>query len=348
MTDDEAEARAYARIERIMNLENASLTVYAGMPEVQVFDDNDEVANVNVQHFIDSFETNYVRQNIEQRRFVDDVRARIDAPNSPGSNLFFLDGPAGTGKTFVLRTLIDYVRSQRKQFIATAFTGIAASLMPTGRTSHSVFKLPVPLLHNSNSSILPNTREARALIAADVIFWDEISMSPKYAPEVADRLLRSLCNPNKPFGGKVVVFSGDFRQCLPVRPMSSMHQLIQLSCKNAEFWPQVQQFKLAQNMRADADELEFANTLLDIGCGRFNDATDFVNLPDRCVTNNNLATEIFRPLIENEQYDQMANCAILAPHHARVNVINDQVLNMLPGDETVFESIDTVADDGNN
>jgi len=36
------------------------------------------------------------------------------------------------------------------------------------------------------------------------------------ALDLADRLLREIMRDNRPFGGKVVVLGGDFRQCLPV------------------------------------------------------------------------------------------------------------------------------------
>ena len=47
--------------------------------------------------------------------------------------LFFIDAPGGTGKTFCINLLLPYVRSRGKIILATASSGIAATLMPGGR-----------------------------------------------------------------------------------------------------------------------------------------------------------------------------------------------------------------------
>jgi hypothetical protein len=56
--------------------------------------------------------------------------------------LFFVDGPGGIGKTSLYRALLGTVRSQNKLVVATAKSGVAASIMPGGRTAHSRFKIP--------------------------------------------------------------------------------------------------------------------------------------------------------------------------------------------------------------
>ena len=57
--------------------------------------------------------------------------------------VFFVDGPGGTGKTYLYKALIAKVRSMGLIAIATATSGIAASIMPGGRTAHSRFKIPI-------------------------------------------------------------------------------------------------------------------------------------------------------------------------------------------------------------
>ena len=49
-----------------------------------------------------------------------------------------------------------------------------------------------------------------------MIIWDESPMISKTAMASVDRLLQNLMSNTKCFGGKVMVFSGDFRQCLPI------------------------------------------------------------------------------------------------------------------------------------
>ncbi|XP_050876133.1 uncharacterized protein LOC127079808 [Lathyrus oleraceus] len=53
------------------------------------------------------------------------------------NGVFFVDGPGGTGKTFLYRTLMASLRSRGEIVLATASSGIAATLLPGGRTAHS-------------------------------------------------------------------------------------------------------------------------------------------------------------------------------------------------------------------
>ena len=69
------------------------------------------------------------------------------------SNIFFLDALGGTGKTFVMETLLASIRSKGDIAIACAFSGIAALLLEGGRTLHSRFKLPLEIHEGSVSNI---------------------------------------------------------------------------------------------------------------------------------------------------------------------------------------------------
>ena len=71
--------------------------------------------------------------NEEQADFYHVVVESVD--NELGT-LFALDAPGGTGKTHVLSILLAKVRSQKKVALATATSGIAATLLPNGRTLH--------------------------------------------------------------------------------------------------------------------------------------------------------------------------------------------------------------------
>ena len=56
----------------------------------------------------------------------------------------FIDARGGTGKTFLLNTILSYVRQSGDIALATASSGIAATLLKLGRTAHSRFRLPIP------------------------------------------------------------------------------------------------------------------------------------------------------------------------------------------------------------
>ncbi|KAK2436868.1 ATP-dependent DNA helicase pif1 [Trifolium repens] len=88
----------------------------------------------------------------------------MDVIDRKQSEVFFIDGPGGTGKTFLYRTIMASLRSRGQIVIATASSGIAATLLPGGRTAHSRFKLPfeehqVPVVIYTNKAILQNSSD---------------------------------------------------------------------------------------------------------------------------------------------------------------------------------------------
>ncbi len=106
-------------------------------------------------------------------------------------------------------------------------------------------------------------------------------MAHKFCFGALDRLLRDIMSrPNTPFGGKVVVFSGDFRQVLPVIERGSRAAIVQAALKNHELWRHFTVLNLRINMRvqlllqdparsADAARLqEWSDYLLQVGEGR--------------------------------------------------------------------------------
>ena len=56
-------------------------------------------------------------------------------------NLFMLEGPAGAGKTSVIKAVIAHWKSKGDtSIIVMASTGVAAQLLPEGVTVHSFFE----------------------------------------------------------------------------------------------------------------------------------------------------------------------------------------------------------------
>ena len=78
--------------------------------------------------------------NHEQRHTYDVILSSVE--NISGG-VFFVDGPGGTSMTCMYKALLATVRRSGKIAIATATSGVAASIMPGGRTAHSRFKIPL-------------------------------------------------------------------------------------------------------------------------------------------------------------------------------------------------------------
>ncbi|XP_058749869.1 uncharacterized protein LOC131622866 [Vicia villosa] len=202
------------------------------------------------------------------------------AVESHNGAVFFLHGYGGTGKTYMWRTLAAALRSKHDICLTVATSGIASLLLPGGRTAHSKFKIPVPTLDNSTCKIEYNDDVGDLLRQTKLIIWDEAPMAHKHTFEALDRTLRDVMskygNSKEMFGGKVVVFGGDFRQILPVVPRGSRSDIVHSAINASYIWNSVQVLTLTKNMRLqsgptedDTNEMQqFSEWLLRIGEGK--------------------------------------------------------------------------------
>ncbi|WKY15588.1 hypothetical protein Q1695_000791 [Nippostrongylus brasiliensis] len=83
----------------------------------------------------------YSQLNDDQRAATDELPLSF---LSTHSNLHFIDGPGGSGKTFFYNAL--YNKGRDYNVINAAWTGIAVNLLPEGRTVCPPFKLNSPSL----------------------------------------------------------------------------------------------------------------------------------------------------------------------------------------------------------
>jgi len=80
------------------------------------------------------------------------------------------------------------------------------------------------VVEESFCKIDKDSKKAELLAMASLIIWDEAPIINKLAFEAFDRTLRDILNKNGgdalnlPFGGKTIVFGGDFRQIILVVP----------------------------------------------------------------------------------------------------------------------------------
>lgn len=76
--------------------------------------------------------------------------------NDDRNKLIFIDGPGGSGKSFVLNTIIQYLKKNNKESISVAWTGIAANLLTEGKTAHATLKLPFDITENTTCNVKAN------------------------------------------------------------------------------------------------------------------------------------------------------------------------------------------------
>nr|XP_043633037.1 uncharacterized protein LOC122604207 [Erigeron canadensis] len=155
---------------------------------------------------------------------------------------------------------------------------------------------------------------------------------------------------NLVFGGKVVLFGGDFRQILPVIPKGTGSDIVNASLNSSYLWNHCRVLKLTVNMRlrvgspdSDLNEIKmFAEWILKLGDGLLGEANDGeVEIPipaDLLIDDTDdpvksLITFTY-PNMDSNLHDPLyfQQRAILAPTHNLVNSINENLLELIPVD----------------
>lgn len=266
---------------------------------------------------------------------------------------FFISGPGGTGKTFLYNVLCNKFRGDGGIVLCVASSGIAALLLPGGRTSHSMFKIPIDIHEDSMCSISKTSSRAELMRIAKVVIWDEISAQHRFAAEAVDRSLRDIRDDNRPFGGLTVVFGGDLQQTLPVVPMGSREAIIGATIINSPLWRSMEIHYLHQNMRVrhDPDAAEFSRWLLDIGHGRNAGSDNKLSIPEtmRVASFDGLANFVYAGIDSSTppSPDYFLNRMILAPRNSDVTGANQYILSKMAGEEHIFHSADCIVDENN-
>jgi hypothetical protein len=227
-----------------------------------------------------------------------------------------------------------------------AWTGIAAILLIDGQTLHSLFKLPLDLSESANCDINFKSKAAHELYDTQIIVWDEAPMASIHAFNAIDLFFRALMKIDKPFGGKIMVLGGDFRQATPVVSHTTETVICENSIKISSLWKVFKSIKLTINMRTGIYEKKFSEWLLRLGDGLLNlPNSDIIHVPQECITNGDLIDEIYRSFDDIDLKDK----CILCPTNEDVEKLNEEILNYLSSDSIkTYISIDSIFSDESN
>jgi hypothetical protein len=88
----------------------------------------------------------------EQSSLYSELYHAVMNPHESSSHLFFLEGKAGRGKSWVVQALCAKLRSQGKVVLIAGSTALSVCSYPYGRTIHNLFKITVEKVSNSSSS----------------------------------------------------------------------------------------------------------------------------------------------------------------------------------------------------
>ncbi|XP_041007558.1 uncharacterized protein LOC121252142 [Juglans microcarpa x Juglans regia] len=178
---------------------------------------------------------------------------------------FFVNGPSGTGKTFMYKALLATVRSRKLVALATVSSGVVASILSGGRTAHSRFKLPLDTNERNTCCVSKHSTLANLFYAAKLIIWDDTPMTRKQHIEALDKMTRDINDSDVTFGGNVV-FGREFLPVLPLVIKGTRQEHVNSSLVYSYLWPTLIKFRLIENMRVRLDPI-FSDYVLEIGNG---------------------------------------------------------------------------------
>ena len=171
--------------------------------------------------------------------------------------------------------------------LAMATTGIAANLLDMGRTFHSRLKAPLNPHKENTLQISGQSTLAKLVQMARLLLVDEAPMLDRFQLEALDRSLRDLMGqPDLPFGGKIILLAGDFRQCLPVVPGENRAGTVDHCINQSHLWQNFRVLTLTVNMRvrASGDKVLEAFDQWTLGIGNGSTESGAVTIPAEMLT----------------------------------------------------------------
>ncbi|KAL5190681.1 ATP-dependent DNA helicase PIF1 [Glycine soja] len=340
-------------IEELLQANQRSLRDYPSMPYPEdvncpAYLDNSLILaelNYNNQELRSEFEHVFSHMTDEQASIYNQI---VEAVNKDKGDMFFLCGYGGTGKTYIWKTLASSLRADNKIVIMVASSGIASLLLP----------------RDSTCNIHQGTQLAELLNQTSLIIWDEAPMAHKFYFEALNHSLRDIIKhnsmENKIFGGKVMVFGGDFRQILPVIPRGSRSDIVNATINSSYLWDHCQILRLTKNMRLQnnmqatnqEETAAFAQWIIDIGDGIIGDENDgyaTIEIPQELLITeyndpiHSIISSTFPDLSHHHNdREYFQTRAILASTNETVQQVNDYMLTMIPSEQMEYLSSDSV------
>lgn len=302
------------------------------------------------------FEENEPNLTNDQRQIYDQIKVCIDEDKG---GVFRFDAAGGCGKTFLSNVLLSYVRKDGNIAIACALSGIAATLLRLGTTFHRRWRAPIPCFDDSMPSIKLDSDEAEIIRAAKIIIVDEVSMMHVDLLNMMDRWLRPLMKTDELMGGKLVVLMHDFKQILPVVPGGKKVHILNASVFNSVVWKDITKLHLTNNMRVqklidayperERELRAHAQWLLDLGNGTLPCVyQNVIELPQQmiCTTMEELESKVYNDLEANyTNPNYLYKRAIMSTTNDIIQTRNFNIIQRLPGELVVSESIDECVED---
>ena len=299
---------------------------------------NEGVENMSTETFSDSVRS----LNCQQRKLFNDFVERVNDPNLSDPFYLYIGGEAGTGKSFLLKLMIEAVKLRPKHsgqeldkphFITVAPTGVAAYLV-NGTTIESGLGIqPQKGRSFTNSNPSKNSSMRFLYENLQIIFLDEVSMTGSDMLARMNFRMQDIMGNCKFMGGVSVVCCGDFGQLPPVlQPMiwetSHLDGRIELSTNH---WDEnFTIFYLDQKMRSQDSEFSIICDLVRKGvCDKR--VIDYMHEHVKDCPDEN----------SNSKYLEGKLCIIVTTNKDRERINNEKLKTLLPTSKAyVVSSID--------
>jgi|SRR3984957_11722431 len=188
------------------------------------------------------------------------------------------------------------------------------------------------------SPIQKDHSRAELIRESAVVVWDEATMANVAVESCVDETCRRVTESNEPFGNKIFILLGDFRQTCPVIRGGTRRQVVDANIRSSPLWSTFSIRRLTQPYR-NAEDPEFANFVDTIGDGAGPDVClDFLNI----VHDPQQLVDFVYP---DEMLQNPMAClkrAILAPTNRQVNHYNKAILDRLPGESRTYLAADSL------
>uniref|UniRef100_A0A183CC21 ATP-dependent DNA helicase n=1 Tax=Globodera pallida TaxID=36090 RepID=A0A183CC21_GLOPA len=305
----------------------------------------------------------------------DDTMPMLDYESDPAKLLRALELLIIDEISIADKNVINYVdKLLRSIDVANHEKPFGGKLLFEGATLHSKLRVPIDIDDDTMPMLDYESDPAKLLRALELLIIDEISIADKNVINYVDKLLRSIdvANHEKPFGGKIVVFGGDWKQLLPVAESSGA---VGLDNVNMAYWMSVKTttwftnglvniHRLTVNMRVAGNQENYRRTLKTWGTGVTvrTAATDerrrpYVQLcPSLCLPSEEALIEfVFGDALKDAlaNIEQLRGAAILCPLNKDTFKLNAELMarisNAVPNSaqlsDRIYTSVDTVDPD---
>ena len=243
---------------------------------------------------------------------------------SNGKNIF-ISGPAGTGKSVLVKLIYQHANCNGKNIQVCALTGCAAILLQSeARTIHSwsgigIANGPIEDIINkiSESNYYKNVWNE-----IDILVVDEVSMMSCKIFDLLNEIGQVIRNNDRPFGGIQVIFCGDFNQLPPIANNSDPDT--GKFCFESDYWQNTFDSNIELKHIFRQNDQTYIGILNEVRSGQLTKKSEQILI--ECLKKKVPADSPIKP-------------TKLYPNRGKVDAINNWRLGKLNSNETTFKQI---------